>query len=280
MRYFELERRYDAGEEIRCAVVWNDQLITGGNQNSLHAWNWDGTRSSNKSHTDIVRALILWNNLLVSASYDRSIIVWKKPFEICKKRENAHNDWIYALEVWQDKLVSGSANTVTIWNQNLEQYASVKAESFYLQVVNNLIVILGSAISIWDGDHLFSHSAISTIRGAVKYKNGLLFGNEYKIHYIPNLPTRSFDDFEQKVFDSKHSTNVWGMGLWNNTVLSGSRNTIMIHKIEDGKLLDSWQPHTDWIRAILKWRNRLITASDDHTVAFWKGLSILYLADS
>ena len=69
-----------------------------------------------QGHTDVVRCLIVHNNLLYSGSWDRTIRAWNLDTNECITALQGHTSHVYCLIVHNNILYSGSGDkTIRAW---------------------------------------------------------------------------------------------------------------------------------------------------------------------
>lgn len=101
-------------------VVWCDGLWSASGE-TIKRWNANGKCIKTlKGHSRSVRYLLVWKELLCSASCDKTIRVWNSNGK-CLRILKGHTDWVHCLTSWKDFLVSGSFDTtIRVWNENGE----------------------------------------------------------------------------------------------------------------------------------------------------------------
>lgn len=134
-------------QAIQCLLVGNGMLMAG-TRETIAVWNsvYFNYQSSPdqilKKHVGQVVALVMWNSVLASASWDHTIGLWNECGE-CIEVLEGHTDLVLCLCVWQGRLFSGSTDTtirIWAWNASLKAVVCVAVLRGYASSVTSLCV--------------------------------------------------------------------------------------------------------------------------------------------
>jgi len=198
-----------------------------------------------KGHTDVVTNVIALNRkVIVSASWDKTIKIWKVSKGECLATWIAHNDWVNALEkLSEETFVSGAEdNTIRVWNKKgvclqlihtevavnamlrLSDGSIVTADENRLEIRAYVVFYFPLSSSLISADHfLTSRAKLVDMCCSIISRNRVLFNiNELK-HTLPS------ELFRQCFSDDAIATQ--NTGTNNNNSNNKNRSHLFLSKL-------------------------------------------------
>ncbi len=232
----------------KCAAVSGDGwLVVSVDGQTLRGWDvrHKGELRLLPGHPDVVSAICVSANckLVVSASWDKTLIVWGMVTGHQLHVLRGHSDWVHAVTLTSDGLgVSASADrTLRLWN--LENGREVRTLVGHASFVN-CVALSGS------GRWVVSGSSDNTLK-VWDLENGR----------------------ELRTLHG-HSGAVWGVALSADGRLAVSASwdkTLKVWEVESGRVLHTLEGHSDAVNgvAVSADGQRAVSASDDQTLRVW-----------
>ncbi|MHA1572890.1 MAG: hypothetical protein ACTSX8_02750 [Alphaproteobacteria bacterium] len=129
---------------VTAACAWRGQLAVGYWDGEISVWSRDlfWREKSLRGHTEAVKALVEWQELLASCSLDYTIRLWNAAGE-CVRVLEGHTGGVMCLAVYGDLLASGSRDcSMRLWNAAGECTAVLEGEGMVvcLTVFNGCLV--------------------------------------------------------------------------------------------------------------------------------------------
>jgi len=122
------------GLRVNALCIWKDRLVTGDMNVDIQVWSTgcfdtetgrgefyvteclERVEMVLRGHTHTIQALLEWNGLLASSSYDTTIRLWDVDGN-CVRVLQGHSYWVWCLALFQGRLASGSLDkTVRLWD--------------------------------------------------------------------------------------------------------------------------------------------------------------------
>lgn len=222
---------------VRALVSYNDKLISGSNDCTIKIWNPDSGEclKTLSTHQDYVTALVMDNDNLISGSFDKSIKKWNLDSGECIKTLE-HKGEVLALCMHDGNLIYGCFDgTITMVNFDKEQCL----KTFNCNEVSR-----------------------SGILPLLVHNNKLIAG-PYTIK-IWNIETEEYPK------TLNHSTmNVTALVAHNNKLIAGYLDDrIKICDLETGQCITTLIAHNNYITNLLILDGKLVSTSED-TIIIW-----------
>ncbi len=143
--------RHNGFVQSLCSIN-DDGLVAAGSLGTINIWNTKSFRDNNikcemtlKGHHDTISALCVdnTNQILISTSFDKTIILWSIVTGRClNKIDYIHDGYVNTLSFLNDMYVisSSSDNTVKIWNPHIEKYRHFIDQKVSNKTTNDNIV--------------------------------------------------------------------------------------------------------------------------------------------
>ncbi len=126
-------------------------------------------------HEGAITSLKSFNNILASASLDKTIKIWYFSFKQLNEKKLAHNDTIWKICVLENGLIATGSwdKTIKIWNKNKENSLELvtsltehTGEVFVLILLKNNSLVSGSrdkTIKVWNQKNENTLECVATL---------------------------------------------------------------------------------------------------------------------
>jgi WD40 repeat protein len=266
--------------EIRSFDVSENLFVTGMVRGKILIWENKSMKVKLNGHSDMVCAVKFTskNTLIISASEDKTVCVWKIDQQSRIACFANHSARVWCLAHFCDDLfVSGSDDaSMIVWNTStLSMHSKLESQPFTLSdsllEKNLLIYILKTTVLVWNLEKNcleaeFQHS--KKVR-CVAFDAGLIVsGSSDETVRVWSLCSRT-----QVALLNVPEATVYGVAIRQNTVASGSLDgTIRVWDVADSQAKGVLKAHDSCVYCVALSRNKEIGASGsaDWSVKVWR----------
>jgi len=226
-------------------------------------------------HSDAVSALTVFEDKLISGSWDTTIKVWDPESWTCERTLSDHSGTIRVLFTCKNKVLSGSDdNMIKVWNP--ESWTLVRTLTDHTDAVNTMAYCKGRLVSgsddgtikLWDTTTWICEVTVHQRDGVLALAvcgEKLVSGSDACMIKIWDTTT-----WTCKQEFKAHSDEIWGLTVCGNKLVSASVDCSL--KVWDP---DTWEmerkldDHQGPVYAITCLEDKLVSASSDETIKVW-----------
>jgi len=228
-----------------------------------------------RDHTDAVSALAVFEDKLISGSWDTTIKVWNPETWTCERTLSDHCGTIRVLFTCKGKVISGSDdNMIKVWNP--ESWTLVRTLTDHTNAVNALAyckerMVSGSddgSIKLWDTATWICEVTVHQRGGVLALavcNDKLVSGSDCSI--IKIWDTTNWTCLKEF---KGHEDEIWGLTVCGGKLVSASvDSSLKVWDPTTWELERILEDHNGPVYAVTTLEGKLISASSDETIKVW-----------
>eukprot|EP00760_Papus_ankaliazontas_P036575 PhM_4_TR8346/c0_g1_i2/m.17824/K10260/FBXW7, SEL10; F-box and WD-40 domain protein 7 len=282
-----------------CKYLGDGRIVTGAMDSKLCLWDARITRCVDLvAHTASISQIeVNENNIVASASYDRTLILWdvSGPGKgQLMTRLSGHKAPVLAFEWVHNNIVSGDRNgTVLLWDVNTSQCVAdlphdgkghCTAVGYLVADDRNLVVAGDQAglVTVWD-----VRASRSPVAAQRLHPGGAIAGLKSLAPHISASPTLVSAGADSRIcvcdarrsFEPTHTLTdhkdfIYSLEVLGPNILSGGGNGwLLVHDAQSGKCHYGLGANTAAVRAIYASAQMLVAAGDDGKMSIYNYFS-------
>jgi WD40 repeat protein len=194
-------------------------------------------------HTNRISTIQIYNNKIISASWDETVRIWDIKTGECLQTLQGHTSSIDFSLIHGEKFISRSYDKILVWD------------------IETGLCIQTVPVTGFDPVWIFENNILT-----ITYENSIQFWDiatgECKKTFDELLPASSNGKEGKYSLDENDAKRITSLAVYNNWIISGSKDgTICIWDTETGHCIRSFQGHRGGIQSLWVHGNKLISVS-------------------